>query len=245
MSRFRAATIHLLISMSIVSAIFVLIFFVWYPTPTFQIAGAANIVFMLIAVDLVLGPLLTLIVFKENKWGMKFDLTVIALVQLAALVYGTSTLYQERPYYMVFIVDRFNLVSEKHIDKSQLRFAELQEKPFADVIKVFARMPEGDEFQQYLDSVMFEGEADLEGRPEFWEPYANGVEIILAASKPLADLVRTSDEDERRVQHIVDKYQADHPRLGYLPVGTLSEDIGMVMDMDTAEPVDIVKVSPW
>ena len=39
----------------------------------------------------VVGPLLTLIVFRAGKPGMKFDLAVIGLVQVAALAYGTAT----------------------------------------------------------------------------------------------------------------------------------------------------------
>ena len=246
MTRYRASAIHFLISASIVSVIFAIIFFVWYPGPTFQIAGAVSIVLVLVGVDLVLGPTLTLIIYKEGKWGLKFDLVVIALVQLAALVYGSYIFFQERPYYMVFAFDRFNLVTEQQVDKSQLRFPELKDKPFADVIKVFARRPEdAEEFQEFLDSVIFDGAPDLESRPEYYEPYADGKDFILQKIKPLSEITRTTEQDEKRVQRAIAKYQADHPRLGYVPIGTLTEDIGMVMDMDTAEPLGILKVDPW
>ncbi len=246
MTRYRASSIHFLISASIVSAIFAVIFFVWYPGPTFQIAGAMSIVLVLVSVDLVLGPTLTLIVYKEGKPGLKFDLIVIALIQLAALVYGSYTFYQERPYYMVFAVDRFNLVTEKQIDKSELLYPELMEKPFAEVIKVFARLPEDpEEFQVFLNSVIFYGKPDLEARPEYWEPYDNGKEIILEATKPLTEMKQNSDQDERRVQKAIADYSDSHPRLGYIAIGTLDEDIGMVVDMETAEPLGIIDVDPW
>ena len=246
MTRYRASSIHFLISALIVGVIFAVIFFVWYPAPTFRIAGAISIVLVLIGVDLVLGPTLTLIVYKEGKPGLKFDLAFIALVQVAALVYGTYTFYKERPYYMVFAVDRFNLVTETQIDRAQILYPELIEKPFADVIKVFARRPDDPEkFKEFLDSVMFQGKPDLEARPEYWEPYQDGKDIILQATKPLADIERTSDQVERRVQQAIAKYQADHPRLGYVPIGVLDEDIGMVMDMDTAEPLGVIEVDPW
>jgi len=246
MTRYRASSIHFLISASVVSAIFAVIFFVWYPAPTFRIAGAISIVLVLVGVDLVLGPTLTLVVYKEGKRGLKFDLTVIALVQLAALVYGSYTFYQERPYYMVFAVDRFNLVTEPQIDKSQILYPELKDKPFAQVIKVFARRPEEtEEFQKFLNSVVIEGEPDLEARPEYWEPYESGKDVILKATKPLQDIKRTSDQDERRVEQAIAKYQARHPRLGYVPIASLEEDIGMVIDMDTAEPLGVIDVDPW
>ncbi len=246
MTRYRASSIHFLISALVVSVLFAVIFFVWYPGPTFRIAGAISIVLVLVGVDLVLGPTLTLIVYKEGKPGLKFDLAFIALVQVAALVYGAYTFYQERPYYMVFAVDRFNLVTETQIDRAQILYPELTQKPFADVIKVFARRPDDrEEFQEFLDSVMFQGKPDLEARPEYWEPYEDGKDIILQAAKPLEDIKRTSDQDERRVQQAFAKYQADHPRLGYVPIGVLDEDIGMVVDLDSAEPLGVIEVDPW
>ena len=158
---------------------------------------------------------------------------------------GTWTFYQERPYYLVFAVDRFNLVAEKHIDKSLLRYDELKQKPFADVIPVFARLPEDQEkFQEFLHSVL-NGEPDLESRPEFWEPYAAGTDAVLARTRPIGELRRTTETDERRVRTIIDRHEAEHPNLGILPIGTVKNDIGMIMDMDTAEPLDIVLVDPW
>ena len=246
MTRYKASSIHFLISASIVSVIFAVIFFIWYPGPTFQIAGAMSIVLVLVSVDLVLGPTLTLIVYKEGKPGLKFDLIVIALIQLAALVYGSYTFYQERPYYMVFAVDRFNLVTEKQIDQSELLYPELMEKPFAGVIKVFARLPEDpEEFQVFLNSVIFDGEPDLEARPEYWEPYSNGKEIILDVAKPLSELKRNSEKDERRVQKAIAEHSGAHPKLGYVAIGTLEDDIGMVIDMETVEPLGVIDVDPW
>ncbi len=245
MTRFKASAIHFLISASIVSVIFALIFFVWYPAPTFLIAGAFSIVLLLIGVGLILGPLLTLIVYKHDKPGAKFALGVIAIIQLTALVYGAFTLYQERPYYMVFVVDRLNIVAEKNIDRSKLRFDELQQKPLANLIRVFARMPEGDEFQAFLKSVIFEGQPDMELRPEYWEPYLAGKEIIRNRIRPLSELDRVTEQDKRRVQEVIERYSADHPRLGYLPIASVDRDIGMIMDMDTTEPIDIIRVDPW
>ena len=245
MTKLRASLIHLAISACIVGAVLSVVFFIWYPGPTFRMSSAMDIVFVMVGVDLIVGPLLTLIVFEVGKKGLKFDLTVIALVQLMALSYGTWTFYQERPYYLVFVIDRFNLVAEKHIDKSLIAYDELLDKPFADVIPVFARLPEDhEEFQKFFQSVL-NGEPDLESRPEYWEPYSAGTELILERARPLSELTRSNERDERRVQTVIDRHQALHPNLGILPVGTVKEDIGMIMDMDTAEPLDIVLVDPW
>ena len=97
MTRYRASLLHLGLSGAVVAAVLALVFLVWYPDWSFSVAGAVTPVMILVGVDLVLGPLLTLIVYKEGKPGLKFDLAFIAAVQLLALSYGSYTLHGARP----------------------------------------------------------------------------------------------------------------------------------------------------
>lgn len=236
----------MLISASVVSLIFAIIFFIWYPAPTFEIAGAMDIVLVLVGVDVVLGPLLTLIVYKKGKPSLKFDLSVIATIQLVALAYGVHTFYQERPYYMVFVVDRFALTSERYVDKSQVKYEELKHKPFADVIMVFARSPEDpEEYQRLLRSVMEDGQPDLDARPEYWEPYSAGISFVLNKAKPIGKLKGSSDVDKQRIQDAVDRYAVENRDIGYVPIASFKRDFAMVLDLETAEPLGIIKVDPW
>ena len=71
MSRFSAFAIHLLISFVIFIAITYLVVFKWYPDIFFDTDGGWRGMRIIIAVDLVLGPLLTLVVFKAGKPGLK------------------------------------------------------------------------------------------------------------------------------------------------------------------------------
>jgi len=246
MSRYKAFAIHLGLSAIAVSTIMTIVFFVWYPAPTAYIAGAGTIALTLIGVDLLIGPTLTLIVFKSGKPGLVFDIAVIVTVQLCAMLYGTTTLYRERPAYLVFAVDRFNMVAERHIDTALLDDDVLQTRVFGDIATVFARRPvDPQEHQRYMDSVLAEGRPDIEERPEFWESYESGRQDILAATRPISDLPADTPRDRAKVQEAMDKYQASHPRLGFVPIASGTEDIGMLIDMDTAEPIDVISVNPW
>ena len=188
MTRFQASRIHLVISAAVVGTVLAVVFLIWYPGPTFEIAGAKAPVYVLVGVDLVLGPLLTLIVYKQGKPGLKFDLSFIATVQLVALIYGSYTLFSERPSYLVFAIDRVSLVSAKSIDKSSIRYADLTQKPSGRLVNVFSRKPEdAEEFQGFLDSVLFQGMPDLDRRTEYWEPWESGADSIRSAIKSLDD----------------------------------------------------------
>ena len=69
--------------------------------------------FLVMSVDVVLGPVLTFAVFNRAKGvrHLRRDLAVIGVLQTAALAYGLHTVYIVRPVAMVFEVDRFRLVN--------------------------------------------------------------------------------------------------------------------------------------
>jgi hypothetical protein len=170
MNKLQAFLSHFAISAVIVGAVFAVIWFLWYPAPLFQVVGAWNIIRVLIVVDLVLGPLLTLVVYKPGKKGLVFDMGVIATIQLAALVYGVSAIYAERPCFMVFSVDRFEALSCKSVDLDQLAARDdLTRRSWWEPLYVVARMPDDPAARsRLLQEVMFEGKPDLPQRIEFW-----------------------------------------------------------------------------
>src|SRR5216110_724658 len=93
-NRYRAALIHFGLSSIVAGAAFVVVYFLWYAEPLFEGAGGKQLFILLAGVDVTIGPLITLIIFKPGKPGLKFDLVVIAMMQLAALVYGTHVVFE-------------------------------------------------------------------------------------------------------------------------------------------------------
>ena len=127
LSRWKASGIHLLLSAGIAGALVAVMLLVWYPWPLFEVAGGSGLIMILVGVDVVLGPLITLVIFKAGKKGLKFDLAVIASLQLAALAYGVHAVYVVRPVYMVYNIDRFNLVAAIDLDPADLAAAKREE----------------------------------------------------------------------------------------------------------------------
>lgn len=116
LNRYKAAGIHLAISAAVAVVVLALLLLVWYPQPYFRLAGGAGLMLILIGVDVVMGPLLTLIVFDPAKKSLKLDLAVIAALQVAALAYGITVIAQARPVFVVFAGDRFTVVAANQID---------------------------------------------------------------------------------------------------------------------------------
>ena len=106
-SRKQAFLTHLSVSLVIFLVLIYLIAFEWFPSFYYRLdngyVGTAIIFF----VDVVLGPGLTLLVFKPGKPGLKFDLTAILIFQLIALTWGIKRVYEDRPAVTVFYDGRF------------------------------------------------------------------------------------------------------------------------------------------
>jgi len=143
LNRTKAASLHLLISAVVGIAVVILMLAVWYPRPYFKAMGGELLVLLLIGVDVVIGPLITLIIFKPGKKGLKFDLTVIAALQLAALAYGCHVMFSARPVYNVFVVDRFETVAANQVDEASLAKAsgEFGKLPLTGPRVIGARQP--------------------------------------------------------------------------------------------------------
>ncbi|MDH5258875.1 MAG: hypothetical protein OEX07_12740, partial [Gammaproteobacteria bacterium] len=131
-SRFQAFIIHLFVSSAILSIFLLLVLFVWYPQPFFELEGLIDIVWVLVGVDVVLGPAFTLLIFRPGKPGLKRDLSVIAGIQIIAFIYGAHTFYIERPVMAILSdLDFFQII----------RASELKDKGVI-VDKAFFSSPE-------------------------------------------------------------------------------------------------------
>ncbi len=105
LNRWQAFLVHLGISLIIFIVLLCIIVFVWYPGVFINMGGWQGIR-IVAAVDLVLGPLLTLIVFNPAKKSLNMDLTIIAVIQLSCLIYGVWTIEQARPLTQIILDDR-------------------------------------------------------------------------------------------------------------------------------------------
>src|SRR5262245_18456964 len=185
MSRWRASGIHLLLSCALLGALLALMVTTWYRWPLFAIAGGAGITLILAGVDVTLGPLITLIVFKSGKKGLKFDLAFIATVQLVALAYGVHVVYVARPVYIVFAVNQFNLVTPKDIDPADLakatdpRFKVLPLGPPSYIAAVLPRDPQ-EQYQVLMSALRGK---DVQLYPQYYVPYAEQAQGALKRAK--------------------------------------------------------------
>lgn len=190
--RVKAFLLHFAISASILALLAVIAATVWYPYPYFLSEGPWGAGRILLAVDLILGPLLTLSVARRGKPGLKFDLSVIAAVQVAALLYGTYILYIERPAVLVFNGEYFVTVQWSRIDLNvappEVRVPSKAPGPRW----VASLLPEDRiERRRMLKEFMEGGRPPRELDPGNYSPLEEHWDKVLAAAEPLEAVLDT------------------------------------------------------
>ena len=144
-TRFTAFAVHLGISLVIFGALLVVVVFDWYRFPLFAIEGGWQGLQIIAGCDIVLGPLLTLIVFKPGKPSLKFDLSVIAAIQFAALVSGTWITYAQRPVLMIYAEDRFYTLSNDIVGMTGIKREEVARFRNSPYPLAVVRLPDDEE----------------------------------------------------------------------------------------------------
>ncbi len=245
MSRFRAFFLHLLISVSIFLGFVALTFFVWYPSPYFQAEGAHNVLRILVGVDVVLGPLLTLVVFKPGKPGLKFDFTAIAMVQLIALGYGGTIIFNERPGYVVFAVDRFNIISAGAVDESEFIYPELLTGIFSGPRFIYAQPPTDVKERSELLAKVLAGGPDLEGYPRYYRPFSDHIDKVLSQARLMAALYNESADRRDVALKFAKKHNVDLEDLRFLPLMGKNKDMAMILHVHSGDLLGAIDLNPW
>jgi hypothetical protein len=245
LNRWTAFGLHLAISALIAASLIALVVLLWYPPPYFGAMGGENLLRLLIGVDVVLGPLITLIIFDRAKPRLKYDLATIVALQLVALAYGGYVMFEARPVYNVFVKDRFETVAANALDQSSVAKAppQFRELPVAGPRVVAAKLPTDADERLAMSLVAMGGGPDAAALPHLYVPYADEAKDAAQASRSLVGLARRSEDSS----HAVNDFIAAHGgrSLGYLPARARNRDFAVVVDRKTGEVVGYLSIYPW
>jgi hypothetical protein len=202
--RLQACGIHLGASLLLAAAAALLVFGLWYPYPYREISGGRELFVLLVTVDVILGPLITLAVFNRVKpWNeLRRDLALVVLLQLTALGYGLWTVCVARPVHMVFEYDLFRVVHAVDIPQELLAQTPVGvvALPLTGPTLLALRPFKGGQEKMETTLAALQG-LSLSSRPDLWQPYAAATAEVLKAARPAAALkarfVSQADEIDR------------------------------------------------
>jgi hypothetical protein len=147
-------------------------------------------------------------------------LSLVVVLQLAALAYGIWTVHQARPLYLVHEVDRFKVIALADVEAAEL--AKLPEALQAQLFKGPQTVGLRDASKEEREKVMFEsvqGGRDYGERPGFYVPYdAVQAAKTYAKAKPLEIFAKKYPSQQAEIDKLQTQAGAEVKLLRYLPI---------------------------
>lgn len=242
-SRLRATGLHLVISVVIAALCAALVFGVWYPPPYSILAGGMSLFMLITTVDVVVGPVLTFVVFnlEKTRSHLSRDLFLIAVLQLVALIYGVWTVFEARPVFLAAENRLFRVVAANEIDLSELHLAPPAMRSLSLTGPKLIGVRSARNGQEKMEAI----ERALEGydgaaRPSFWEPYSESKKRIQEQLLPISDIGVLEPSVGARITHLRQSINKSENQIGYLPVKARAQDWVVIIQRDSAEVLELL-----
>ena len=217
----RLAGWHLAISASVALVTASVVFLIWFPEIYRPLLGVTSIFVLVVAVDVVCGPLLTFVLASPTKpvKELKTDILLVALVQIGALFYGIHVVSSTRPVLVVFERDRFVIVRASEIEPSALSEAPAEFNKLSWIGPQMAATRDARDGQELLAGV----EMSLRGlgpslRPGWWASYEQALPEVLNRALPVAELIERRPDHVDGIQQAVAQSGLSADSLKYLPI---------------------------
>lgn len=243
-AKLKATSIHLLATALIAALAIVFVNHFWFPFNTLKFLKGYDLFFLLIACDVALGPLLSLIIYNPQKSRKEkiLDYSVIGAIQLAALCYGLHAISENRLLFLVFSADRFEAVSAGELSQNDLQKAsnpEWRNPGYLHHYVVAVKKPDPSS-QDYVELVMsgLDGR-DLQYFTERYEPFNMAQTEFKSHIKPIS----ASVNPERLLQAIPKSIAPEN--LAWLPLSHDRNFATLLVDKSTGAPITAVDVDPY
>ena len=246
--RLKASAIHLAVSLVIAALAAALVFGVWYPYPYREISGGRELFLLLVSVDVVLGPLITLAVFNRKKslTELKRDLLIVVLLQLGALGYGLWTVSVARPVHLVFEIDRFRVVHAIDIAPEMLSKAPANVEPLPLTGPTQLAVRPFNSSQEGMDATLAAVQgAQLAFRPDLWQPYADAIPRILKAALPAQSLKDKFADRATEIDSLLSAAGAKSDNVVYLPLVGRNNFWTVFLDARDARVIATMPLDPF
>jgi hypothetical protein len=240
--RLRAAAIHLGLSTGAAALLAAATWFVWYRPPFFMHDGGWQVLRLLLLVDVVLGPCLTLLVFDRAKKELRRDLAIIAAVQVAAFAYGAWILFAYRPAFIVYAERAFYSVHWRDVRRATPD-ATVPERLAATAtapVPVIAALPADRTERQRIAAITTAGGPAPTHYGQYYAALdAAGLARIEREATPVEELARANADVAAELARV----RAAHPgrALVFVPLDLRYGLIMLVFDRESREILDYME----
>jgi hypothetical protein len=245
--KFIATGIHFLVTLVLAACAAALVFLVWFPEPFDTMIGGTELFMLVVGCDLVLGPLVSLVIYNSRKSRGKLvlDYAVVGILQIAALIYGVSVLAGSRPVFVAFSVDRLEIVTAREITDEEL--AAVSRPEFAKLSITGPRLVGIDVPQADRTDALFQAlnGNDIYLRPKFFVPYETKLTEIRKRARPISSLTGRKPASAPLVEAAIGDIKLPADRIHWVPAHHSKGFLTALIDVDSGKPVGYVDLDPY
>lgn len=248
-ARLRAMGIHFLITLLVAAVAAALVFGLWFPPPFARMLGGLELFLLVVVCDLVLGPLISLVIYNRKKPNSELlrDYLIVGLIQLAALLYGMHAVASTRPVFLVFAIDRLEVVSAGELDADDLRKgteAKWQQPAWTGPVLARAERPSDSQERSDLLFSALAGK-DIQHFPRYYREYGAAKADILARAGALPELQQQHPQARAELDAAVARSGLAESQLRWLPARHAKGFWTVLIDADSALPVAWLELDPY
>lgn len=241
--KFSAFLVHLLISLTAFSVLLAVILLSWYPPPYFSIDGGWQGIRLIAIVDIVLGPLLTFVIFKKGKPRLWLDLSIIAAFQIVAMVSGAWIVYKEHPVLVTLTEGRLIPIPAYQAAEAGITRFDQYGKNKPPI--VFVNLPDDPDQLQNVIKRAFQTGQPLYLQGEFYEPLnKQNLEKLRKYAIDMNDYLAKKIEDREKYQLFVQQHEEKSVDFIYLPLRARYQWQIAAFDPKARKLVDVLPITP-
>lgn len=247
--RLRAAAIHFAVTLCIAASAATLIFFAWFPGSFAEMVGGIKLLLLVVASDIILGPLISLVIFNRMKSRKELitDYAIVGSIQLVALLYGFFAVSVSRPVFVAFVFDRFEVVTRVELDDadlSQAKDPEYRSASWFGPKLIYVELPTD---LNERNDLVFSAAAgkDAQLMPKYYRSYEQGIDQVKGKAKSVDMLFSEHPEKAKEMEQAIAKLGYPKARLLWLPVHHRFGFWTAIIDAQTGNPLKYLPIDPY
>jgi hypothetical protein len=205
--RLKAFSLHLISSATVLTLILGSLYLGWYRWPGWYLTDVKTVVLVMVCVDVVLGPTLTLIIANRTKSRrvLARDIGIIVAVQLCALTYGSVSLWNGRPLYYAYSEGVLQLVQAYDINAKEAALGRQLNPAFAPHWYSLPRwiwvpLPENQEEATKIVTSTITGGDDVISMPRYFKSWDACLPSLRSQLKKVDDVAYFAKSEKKKLK---------------------------------------------
>lgn len=243
-NRIKFSGIYLFIATALLLAVIITVKNLWYPYPLLQAVGTQSLLMIIMAVNIGLMLGLAVMVLRKAKvTDFITDIIVSVFIQLLCLAVSVYAIYNIKPVWIAYNVDRFELILNTDLINTKINNADKKFKKPSYFNPQYVGVESSKNNEEHNSNMFDEvlNGISIAQRPERYVPVSQVKAQIKERAQNLGILEKYNGKS--KIDAVLNKYpQAD----SFVPMQAKAVDMTVLLNKDNEDQiVAIVDLRPW